>query len=245
MAIGGGRTFFDRQFLDDLMHVAKENGNIITIKGLNKALYYAMAPSSTEVGRYNIIPPPPLKSDGTLDSDVMKYEFIPYTDAATIQAAKSSPDGDPPAYRFYAPIAPKTAGDPKGLITKYLNDTLSGGLPDPRFGITMDDIRDQTKTGMFTYLSKLESGIGTEHGETESFAAVELPIYPPMLPNPPKYAVTSAAQVLSSFGSYVRMPGNTFSNPPRFGYSVRFVSMQDLQKEGLNDPDGEFDQVNH
>ncbi len=240
MDLGLGGNTFSRDYLSELKTLALNDGPIITADGLKIAQYHAMAPTTVEVGRYGILPSPPSSSDDLL------YEFIPFTDPKSLKIAETSKDKSPPIYRFYAPIFPKQGtADPIALISKYLDQTLSGSLPN-KFGITMSVIKNQVKTAMTTYLNKLSTGTGTENQETEAFAAIELPMYKLKQAKNKQYWLTSSKEVLTSWGpSYLRGPGGTLGFRPRFGYSVKFVSMRDLQKEGLDDPDSEFENVGH
>jgi hypothetical protein len=239
MDLGLGGNTFSRDYLSELKTLALNNGPMITADGLKIALYHAMAPNSVEVGRYGILPVPP-------DPKNLQYEFIPFTDPKSLKVAETSADKSPPIYRFYAPIFPKKGSiDPQALISKYLDQTLSGSLPN-KFGITMSVIKSQVKSAMTAYLNKLSTGVGTENQETEAFAAIELPMYNLKKAQTKQYWLMDSKDVLTSWGpSYVRGPGGTYGFRARFGYSVKFVSMRDLQKEGLDDPDSEFENVGH
>ena len=238
MELGLGGNTFSRDYLGELKTLALNNGPMITADGLKIAQYHAMAPNPVEVGRYGILPVPP-------DPQNLQFEFIPFADPKSLKIAETSPDKSPPIYRFYAPIFPqKGTVDPSALITKYLDQTLSGSLPN-KFGITMSVIKGQVKSAMMNYLNKLSTRIGTENQESEAFAALELPMYNLKKAKNKQYWLMESEDVLTSWAPpYVRV-ANGFAFRPRFGYSVRFVSMRDLQKEGLDDPDSEFENVGH
>jgi hypothetical protein len=91
-------------------------------------------------------------------------------------------------------------------------------------------------------------GALAEHGETLTFAAIELPMAqtnPPLAKNP-TYWLTASNEVLSSWGPpFARLNASTNGFKPRFGYSVKFVAMQDLLKSGMNSSDDDQEKVSH
>ncbi len=240
-------TFFHQDFLKKMAELstsrpAGTNKVILDDSKLQTAQHHAMAPNPIEVGRYNILPPPP----ENLDS--LKYEFIPYFDKETAQSQQTGPQGTyqaPPAYRFYAPIFKKGSEDVNGIIQKVLDKTLDGAFPN-QFGITLNDVKEQTKIAMNNYyLNKLKS-TGGDDNETETFAAVQLPLYKLTPPGSKKFWLQTDKEVLSSWGpDHVKIGKTQWGYRPRFGYSVRFVGLQDLLAEGLQDVSEEFDQVGH
>ena len=214
-----------------------------------------MAPNPIESGHYNILPPP--KPDGQ-----MALEFVPYSTGYGIpnsqgRASEGQIHGFNNIYRFYAPIFPSGSGDVSGPVTKALDKIfdkaqVAGNNP---FGIDMMTLRSTLQASIEGYIrSHLDSpstAPGTENGESATFAAIELPMTADpsrlqVMQGPGKpFWISKAEEAMSSWGpDYVRTSaGLKFT--PRFGYSVKFVTMQDLKAQGMSTDDPDIDDVKH
>ncbi|NDF14982.1 hypothetical protein EB061_06630 [bacterium] len=203
-----------------------------------RAQYHAMAPNPTEVGHYNIIPPPGASAPGTPPSDVAS-EFISTYDGREKPAGS---DFVAPAYRFYAPIyRADSSVDINTYIDKFLKSSLPNTIPN-EYGLSGEQVRTQTADALQTYIKgPLQAANGSELRETETFAAVELPMAWLTPPKKGKFWLTNAREVLSSWA-----PGMAFSTyKPRFGYSVRFVALRDLASQGVAPQDSVLDTISH
>jgi len=230
--ITDGDTFYSSTFLDALYHI----GGVQNTTGKGLTLSYqgmdnAEAPEPKEIGHYNIIPPP--KSD-------MGGEYIPY-----------AVDQNSSIYRFYAPIFTGTA-DVNAQITTMLGKVFSNAVSGTNnfFNIDTFSLKTDLLAQMTSYASAaLKQGSTSENGETETFAALELPMVPhssnppkPIQPSPQSFWLTRPEQVLSSW-SPPHLQGAP--NPtPRFGYSVKFVAMQNVL-QGSSGPDEDQEKVEH
>jgi hypothetical protein len=220
LSIAGKETFYSQNYLKALMSIAVGNTQQFGYDGLMKAQDHAMAPNLAEVGVYNILPP-------AKSTEAMNKEFIPY---ATNE--KST------LYRFYAPLYPEGGGDPKGKVASFLDRMFaSANVGKDEFGMDQQIMKANLQSTINGYISKLQSGVGTENQESLTFAAIELPMKTNTQPNP-QYWLTGANEVLSSWGP---------NNSPRFGYSVKFVTMQGLLSPvvGMADSDGDLEKVSH
>jgi len=238
LTVGAGANFFDTEFLTQLKAIALGPQGY-TIPTILKAQYHAMAPNPVEIGGYGIIPPPPANPAS------MRWEFIPYYDGKQNTAPETF---TPPIYRFYAPIFKNTSGDPGQFVDNILKSTLDSGavLPDP-YGFTPQQVYDKAKNSIMGYIhSNLVTGLGSEHQETETLAAIEIPMANLQASVTKKFWVTEGRQVLTSWApTFLRTNDRDFAYTPRFGYSVKFVALRDLIREGVPDLDSELESVSH
>jgi hypothetical protein len=229
--IGTSVTSYNTAFLTELVNQANGGSPTApyTTAGLTVAQQSAMAPNPTEVGHYNILPPP--KAAGA-----MQFDYIPYSlDASGI-------------YRFYAPVFPAGGADVSGTVAAYLDKIFPKteiGTADNPFGMSMEAMRSSLQTFITAYIqTALASGNPslTENGETTTFAALTLPMPSGLKPSTTQsFWLTQATQVSSSWA-----PGSPTSRyTPRFGYSVKFATLHDLQKEGLGAGEDDLDAVAH
>jgi len=194
----------------------------------------SIAPQPYEVGHYNILPRPASVSD-------MAYEFIPY-----------SKDQNSKIYRFYAPIF-TGAGNPTQKITDFMDEvfgtTSVSGQTNGNFnGVDMLALKSTIQGQIIAYVNgPLMSGKGSENEETTTFAAIELPMVPAttVSPSPQKYWLTESKEVLSSWAPLFTRTSSGVGFKPRFGYSVKFVAMQDLLQAGMNESDSDEGNVSH
>ncbi|MBC7397089.1 MAG: hypothetical protein H7333_06565 [Bdellovibrionales bacterium] len=223
-----GLTSYTRAYLNDLRAKAMQGGTAFTSAGIQNAQKHASAPNPQEVGHYNILPPPKAK-------DRMAYEFIQYSN-----------DVNSSVYRFYAPIFPNMKGDPSATVKKFMNDLFpqTSVSNDNPFNIDLVQMRYQIEEAINLYISSsLSTGRETENGETLTFAALDLPMSG--LTPSQGYWLTDAAQVLSSWGPKFSHLENGYGFQARFGYSVKFVTMQNLLTEGITDDDGDLSKIHH
>ena len=242
LEVGAGSNTFSIAWLTDLAGRAKNGGTSVNFQGMLQAQWHAMAPTPEEIGHYNIIPPP--MNSGN-DKEKYKYEFINYNnDTAT--------DGNglkKTVYKFYAPLFPANGGDPNGFVdtflTKIFATTNSSGAN--AFGVNMKDIGTQVGQTIKGYIQKMDAS--GELGESSTIASIELPM-DNLTPGSKLFWLTGANQVLSSWApDAVRGNGaqdeSGFPFRPRFGYSVKFVSMQNLMSEGVQSDDPDVSNVTH
>jgi hypothetical protein len=231
----GAGGFFDSTFLSEMREMI---GKPASTENIIRAQYHAMAPNPTEVGHYNIIPPPGASAPGTPPSDVAS-EFISTYDGREKPAGS---DFVAPAYRFYAPIyRADSSVDINTYIDKFLKSSLPNTIPN-EYGLSGEQVRTQTADALQTYIKgPLQAANGSELRETETFAAVELPMAWLTPPKKGNFWLTNAREVLSSWA-----PGMAFSTyKPRFGYSVRFVALRDLASQGVAPQDSVLDTISH
>lgn len=246
---------FTQSYMNEIWSKAKaaSSSGAIDANVYAKGLQLVTAPSTVEIGQYNIIPPPP-KTDS--DPNFM-YDFIPYWSSSDQAKLGNSSIG---IYRFYAPVYAQTgSADPKDVINKMLDDMYSKtSVGTPPDAVANDQqIRTEILNGMNEYLNQLKNPKGppaTENNESVTFAAIELPMQSEMEPSPSKYWLTQAKEVLSSWGpSYTRGQGGLYGAQmpagfqPRFGFSVKFVSFGTLLKQGMPEPTelGDFESLEH
>lgn len=233
--ISAADTYYSPGYLQALAQLGitpiSGGGNAYTFQGMNNAI----APQPYEVGHYNIIPPPKTAAE-------MAFEFIPYAINQNSQI-----------YRFYAPIFTGTAD-----TTKKVKDIMDAVFGQTQVsgtgtftGVDMIALRGTLETELNAYINgPLNQGLGaSEHGETTTFAAIQLPMAvanPPIQPNPNKYWLTTANEVRSSWApDYGRLGPGNIGHLSRFGYSVKFVAMQNLLQSGMNSQDDDQGNVSH
>ncbi len=229
--IAASKYTFDKGYLSELKANAM-SGGAFNMAGIQTAQQLAIAPNPQEVGHYNIIPPP----KGT---DEMAYEFINY-------------GTEPGIYKFYAPIFPQGSGDPLTKVDQFLGQVfpLTSVGPTTGIGIDMATTRATVAASIKNYIqTNLSTGRGTENGETETLAAIELPLSDktgkPIAQSTGGNWLTTSKQVLSSWGpDSVRLKGD-YGFTPRFGYSVKFVTVRDLKAQGLASDDDDIDKIEH
>src|SRR5262249_39990198 len=144
-------------------------GDPATSQTLIAAQRAAMAPSVSETGHYNILPPPK-RSNVNCQSDSgpnMCFEFSPYSD-----------DTSKNIYRFYAPLFLANGGDANQRISKFVEDVFGNGLTgDNKFGVDMDSIKNELKSQIGGYVqNNLSNANGSENDESLTFAAIDLPM---------------------------------------------------------------------
>jgi hypothetical protein len=230
-----GTSFYSASFIQAVRSfVPKDSANAAS---LTQAMRAATAPQPIEVGRYNILPPPkPTQGQNTSD---MKYEFIPYSDSNNSQV-----------YRFYAPLFLANQSNTAQRISQVIDQTfgnaqVSGQNP---FKINMDDMKSEIKRRIAEYVNgPLASANQSELDESLTFAALDLPMA--NVPRPPQgssYWLTEARSVQTAWApTYARITGGQLGFQPRFAYSVKFVTMQNLLQAGMPDADDELGKVSH
>jgi hypothetical protein len=235
LSIGAGASMYSINYLQELSSVAKIN-NAYSTAGIIKAQAQAMAPTLEEVGHYNILPPAPGANAADISNN-MSYEFIPYTKP------------NDPIYRFYAPIYPNTGGDVSAIVDGFLDQVFPKtqiGNNGNAFGFSLTEMKSNVRSQILGYINTvLPAGTNSENGETTTFAALAPPI-PQGLSPVGQFWLTQASQVMSSWGPQsIRTASSTYGFTPRFGYSVKFVTMHDLEKQGVQDEDGDLDNLYH
>ena len=229
LQVGAGANTYSTKYLVDLVGKAKTN-NAYSGPGILNAMMHAMAPSPEEVGHYNILPPA---------KDDMRFDYIPYADAGKSTAT----------YKFYAPIFANGKGDVAAKVSKFLDLVFDKTQVTANvFGINQNDMRIMLSGQVTGYInSTLNDPKQSELGETQTFASIELPM-PVTLQKGTGFWLTEANQVLSSWApSYGRTTGaaDGFGFSPRFGYSVKFVTLHDLQSQGISSDDEDIQNVSH
>lgn len=215
---------YSMNFLTELRTTAMP-GTTFTIAGIQQAQINALAPTPEEVGHFNILPPP--LAD-------MASQYIPYAN-----------DADSKVYRFYAPVFPASATDVSSVVQKFIDgmfEKTQVDVKDNPFGIDKVSMRQLLLTQINDYITNALTSAKpgtTENGESVTFAAVELPIPKTIAPSKNNFWLTQANQVTSSWApTYPRFT-------PRFGYSVKFVTMRDLATRGVASPSDDLSVVNH
>ena len=239
--VGAGANTFSVSYLNELLSHAKSNG-VVNFQGMLSAQTHAMAPTPEEVGHYNILPPPP---NATNAADY-SLGFIDYSNATTTDTNGIQKH----VYRFYAPLIPNGSAALLDTMNQFLgamfNITQVG--VDPVFGVDVKSIGTQITSTLSTYLANIDTA-GGELGETSTLASIELPM-DNLTPGSKQFWLTEANQVLSSWApdavrTSTASGAGAFAFKPRFGYSVKFVSMQDLLSEGIASDDPDISQVTH
>ena len=252
LQVNGANTFISPSYLkalSDLSFVpnASGSGKSFVFPG---ALSNAIAPQPAEVGRYNILPPPPGPDQLSLDDYL--NGFIHY--------AQDSEPNKSNVYRFYAPVFENGQAD----ITKEIDDALEPIFPSTAtqnnaFGFDPADVRADLSSKIYAYInSKMaQGGAATENGETQTFAAIDLPMAPPPpatanapvnAPLPPSAQglwLTKSAETNSSWGPDRSGGAGNAAIPARFGFSVKFVAVQQLLKAGMAATDDDLENVTH
>jgi hypothetical protein len=225
LSIGNGKSFLSSDYLKTMHSSVAINGNTFVLDQNGGGIYQATSPMPEEIGKYNILPKP--NGDAS--------EFIDYSADA---GANSK------VYRFYAPIFDQKGG-PGGLTESISNtfDAIFGktGIA-AAGGIDFQAMKDQLKKDLTNYVTdKLtKGGAETEHGETQTFASVELPLGPWTTVNPSPYWLTQDQEIKTSWGSSTS--GKTI---PRFGYSVKFVASRNLIQGGATIADDDAEDIQH
>jgi hypothetical protein len=243
--IGAGKHFYSAEFINELFQIV---GPSPTVSGLLKAERHATAPNPEEVGRFNILPPPLSTQNGTIDET--QYEFIPYSHFNSDRDPQAE---DPMIYRFYAPLF----SGKEGLTLTKLQRDLQGLFPSqfaaPPAGMNQEytDILAQAGakviTGIDGYIrNSIHRGADSEYNETDTFAAIELPMANLSPSNSLKYWLTKGTEVRSSWGpDHEKISADKVKWRPRFGYSVKLVSMHDLLSQGVSTSDPDQENMTH
>jgi hypothetical protein len=221
LQLNGAESFYSGSYLTALAGAASTAPRTYSSAGFMKALSLALSPNPMEVGRYSILPPPQ-------DAPGMSKGFIPY---ATDQTSL--------VYRFYAPLFLSGGSDPNEKIDAFIGSMFaSTQTANSSMGINYQNTGDDIKTTIHGYISSgIDVPATSENGESSTFAAVLLPMPVANLSNPnPKFWLTQPNQVLTSWGP---------SAIPRFGYSVKFVTLQNLKSEGMPFYDDDLEKVSH
>jgi len=187
----------------------------------------------------------------------MGYEFIPYS-GSTKAADQIGGIVDPntpasPAtviYRVYAPLFPDGQGDVGQTVDKFLTQVFpSTAVAISNFGINMADLHTKLLKDITGYINVLQNqggAVTTENQESLTFAAIALPIQPGLAPSSNNFWVTRDDQVRSSWApAFARLGDGTYGLYPRFGYSVKFVALQDLLQNGMPATDEDMGNVLH
>jgi hypothetical protein len=222
----GGPTFSSQSFLKSLAKQFIKNQQFLLDDG--GGLFESMSPQPIEVGHYNILPSP--KNTGATGNELIDYSK---------EAGEKSK-----VYRFYAPIFAQSKGnDSKTQILKAFDEVFDKTQVSQVGGIDFQAIKDDVLKNMEQYVKKLaKGGAETEHGETETFAAIELPMAmgkwkkntTVINDSPEKYWLNNDSQILTSWA-----PAS--ASYPRFGFSVKHVATRKINSEGgqINDDDAE------
>ena len=231
LTITGNDSYLTKEFLQTMMNLGRKGSNQFIIDQFGGGIYQAIAPQAAEVGRYNILPPPKKPEDmRTIGND--KEEFIPYAS-----------DENSKIYRVYAPIFDQASGSSSVKDTiKNTFDDIFGQTGLSQGSINWQSVKQQIQADMLEYVtSKMPTGgAATENGETQTFAAIELPMaqWTNFVPN--KYWLTKSEEVRSSWAPIVKGTIN-----PRFGYSVKLVALQNLTASGATINEDDKDNINH
>lgn len=233
--VSSTETYYSQPYLQSLASIGVVNQGTYKTYSF-KGMPNGMAPQPYEVGKYNILPPP-------MDSTNMAFEFIPY---ASDQNSK--------IYRFYAPVFTGNA-DPVQKIATLMGEVFgTTAVPGTNpFAVDMMALKGVLQSELTSYvMGPLASGgSASEHGETTTFASIQLPMAQPLPPDDPitphaqKYWLTTSSEVLSSWGPEFGKQSSGQSFKPRFGYSVKFVAMQNLLQSGMNQTDDDEAKLSH
>ncbi len=236
LTLVNGTNFHTLGFLQDMHSMG--GGTNPSVSAILDAQRYATAPNPNEVGLFNIVPPPP-SANG--NQDPMDFEFIPYTDAKSAQ-------GKPQVYRFYAPVFPKGGASTAQKVDQFLQSIFPNvSVGNDPVGLDLPNLRDKLKTSLINYIGGTPLSTGgnaSENGETETFAALELPIQ--NLTQSKPYIVTTAKEVRTSWSpDHHKVSAYDVKFTPRFGYSVKLVSFRDLMRQGLTTDDADVEKMSH
>jgi hypothetical protein len=233
--IGGGKSFFSIEFLRDLHSMA--GGSNPTNQKIIDTQRHAIAPNALEVGRYNILPPNP---GSTGNTDPLDFEFIPYSDSRSVT-------GNPQVYRFYAPVFPQGGSSVNQKVDAFLDGIFqSVSVGTNPIGLDIPTLKSSLATSLKAYIAgaPLTSGDKSELQETETFAAIELPLAG-LTTNKP-YWLTQGKEVRTSWSpDHHKVSPYEVRFTPRFGYSVKLVSFRDLMQQGLPADDPDADKLSH
>jgi hypothetical protein len=236
------------QTLSDLSFVPNPTGNGKSFQ-FPGAIAHAMAPQPAEVGLYNILPPPPTLNQGSIDQ-YKNVEYIHYAQEPEIHRSS--------VYRFYAPIFENGQAN----IPKIVDDALDTVFPQTAtqnnaFGLDPIAIRSDLSIKMTDYIKNklVQGGAASENGETQTFAAIDLPMAPPppstngaasapLNASPQGFWLTTASETNSSWAPDRGVTGNSTIDS-RFGFSVKFVAMQQLINQGTAASDDDMENVTH
>ena len=237
----GSVSMFSAKYIDTLQKMAKGNNNAFDRPGILKAQAHALAPTPVEVGHFNILPPP-LPISAPPGKPSLSTNYIPYA-----QNENST------YYQFYAPVFPDGGGDVNMVIKNFIDkmfEVTQVSTNDNAFNIDKPALHDLVLQQTTEYInSKLDAAVAgtTENGETLTFASLELPEANLASPNagplsasPDQFWLTLSSEVLTSWG-----PGATNAFRPRFGYSVKFVTLRDLAAMGVVSDTDDLSIVNH
>lgn len=244
--LAGNATMYDRAFLRTMKQfIGGTTGQQATPQSFLLAQTAATAPNPVEIGRYNIIPPPKPAASST--GEDMRFEFIPY---ATNEQSQ--------IYRFYAPLFLQGQSDTAQRVRQFIDrvfgaDTIGGtgqGNTQNPFGVNQDQLKATINEQLVQYINgALTNGRDSEYNESLTFAALELPMF--QLPDPPAgagYWIKDANSVLTSWAptaARIRGGANGLGFKPRFGYSVKFVTLQNLLQNGMPASDDMLENVTH
>ncbi len=250
LQVSGSNYFLSPAYLktlSDLSFVTNGSGRSFQFPG---ALAQAMAPHPSEVGLYNILPPPPAEGANGLKR-YKDFEYIHYAQEADPHRSN--------VYRFYAPVFENGQAD----ITKIVDEALETVFPrvatqNNAFGLDPIAIRDNLSGKMLEYIrdKMAQGGSATENGETQTFAAIDLPMAPPppttanapvngpLPPSDQGFWLTQDQETNSSWGPD-RFAGGSSGVRPRFGFSVKFVAMQQLISKGTAPSEDDMENVTH
>lgn len=228
---GGGATFYAQAYLETLKGVVVQNPQNVSTADILEGQRAATAPNPSEVGLYNILPPP-------RETSKMAYEFIPYSD-----------DRNKDIYRFYAPVTLASQNDASQRINAIVEQNFPQQIGSNNvWGVDYGALKNQIKAGVANYVNNhLAGATQSEFNESLTFAAIELPmagVKP--APQGKRYWVAEEDTVRTSWApAYARIDGGNLGFKPRFGYSVKFVTLQNLLKVGMPANDDDLTKVSH
>jgi hypothetical protein len=224
MPVTLGKNFMSTEYLKAIHQVATlQGGSSFVLDQSGGGLFQATSPMPVEVGKYNILPRPN-DSPG---------EFLEF----------SADDGaNSKVYRLYAPLFDQKGGD--SAMLKTINDTFDaifGKTGISQIGdIDFQQIKVQVQEQLTAYVKdKLpQGGDETEHGETQTFASIELPMAENVSGN--QFWIADDQDVKTSWA-----PTISGKLTPRFGYSVKFVASRKPSESGPPVLDDDADNFQH
>lgn len=232
------KTFYSSAYLNAMKTITHGSGpnDPATSQTLEAAARAAMAPNAAEIGHYNILPPP--RQTQSSNGPDMRFEFIPFSDS-----------NNQSVYRFYAPLFPASGGDPIQRTNKFIENVFGNQLTGQNaFGVDMDSIKNELKSQIGSYIrNNLQAAVNTENQESLTFAAIDLPMAGVLPDQSGKNQwLTDPNSVLTSWApTYARVNALEFGFKARYGYSVKFVTLQNLLKNGMPSDDEDTTKVNH